>query len=98
MRHRLISPLVKALLKLGIEMFSYNPCSIHQLFQQKNPSNKNSQISCSLVYLHFVIECDLISIINLKMTFNEEEHLINEKLTEPLLKMPVNPRYSRKIK
>lgn len=34
-RHKLISPLVKGVIKLGIEMFSYNPCLISQLFQSK---------------------------------------------------------------
>ncbi len=51
-----MSPVVKAILDMGIRLFCYDPCKISKLF----PPDKQ-KISCRLVFLYFIEEYDLIS-------------------------------------
>lgn len=86
-RHKLISPLAKALLKLGIEMFSFDPCSIERLFQSKDSQGRTA-IHCSLIFLHFAEECTLTRLLELKVQRSETAMLLSESNREekPLLK------------
>lgn len=88
-KFKLISPLAKSLLEMGIHMFSYNPCHIHQIFQSKFATNP---INCNEIFIHFTEECDLPELISRKMESSEIEHLQNEdnKLINLNVKIPTN--------
>lgn len=66
MRHKLISPLAESLIKIGLQMFSYDPCLVHRLLQSSSANMLNA-IPCSLVFIHFALDRDLVEIINKKM-------------------------------
>lgn len=56
-RFQLVTPLAKSLVKIGLELFSYNPCQINRIFQSKY--EKNLSINCNLIFIHFTEECNL---------------------------------------
>jgi len=53
-RATLMSPLVKALIKLGIEMHGYDPCKIWPLVHLVTPQKEQSKLNCALVFLFFI--------------------------------------------
>lgn len=59
-RVRLLSPLVKGVIKLGIDMYSYNPCSICYLLI-------DHKLTCAHVFLYMVEEHGLIARLQKKL-------------------------------
>jgi len=53
-RATFMSPLVKGLIKLGIEMHGYDPCKIWPLVHQVTPQKEQSKLNCALVFLFFI--------------------------------------------
>lgn len=59
-RVKLLSPLVKGVIKLGIDIYSYSPCSIcYLLVDQK--------LTCAHVFLYMVEEHSLMSRLQRKL-------------------------------
>ena len=58
-KNKFIYPLtVKGIIKMGVQIFTYNPCLIWHLADEgKNP---RIIITCDLVFLYFLEEYDLI--------------------------------------
>lgn len=59
-RVKLLSPLVKGVIKLGIDMYSYNPCSIYFLLLEE-------KITCAHVFLFLMEEHGLMGRLQRKL-------------------------------
>lgn len=59
-RVRLLSPLVKGVIKLGIDMYSYSPCSICYLLVDQ-------RLTCAHVFLYMVEEHGLMGRLQRKL-------------------------------
>ena len=75
-KYKLVSPLVKALVEMGIYLFSYSPCDIALLL--KDEKGQKDKIPCELLFLHFIEDCNLLNMISYKMHSNEKDFLMNE--------------------
>lgn len=60
-RGLLASPMIKGLIKLGVEMYGYSPCSIWDLLSNVTPQKTQSSVSCSSVFLFFIEEHNIFS-------------------------------------
>lgn len=60
-RGALTSPVVKAVIKLAIEMHGYNPCEIWKMLVGVSPQKDQYFITCSMVFKFLVDEYNLFS-------------------------------------
>ncbi len=74
-RVRLLSPLVKGVIKLGIDMYSYSPCSICFLLVDQ-------KLTCAHVFLYMVEEHGLMGRLQRKLLASEAQALSREKQNE----------------
>ncbi len=73
-----MSPVVKGVVKMSIEMFGYSPCKIWKMLIGCSPQRDKRSISCSMVFKFLVDEYNLLSRLERKLCFSEEELLRRE--------------------
>ena len=78
LKARLISPFIEGLIKIGTQIFSYNPCLIMNLFP-KDPVH--SRLSCAIVFLYFLQEGNLYSQLENKINTSETDLLRHSSQT-----------------
>lgn len=68
-KSRTVSPMVESIIKMGIEMFSYSPCLIKNLF----PSNAApiSRVTCAIIFMYLLEEVNLIARMDFKICSSE---------------------------
>jgi hypothetical protein len=88
-RARLLLPAVKGVIKLGIEMYSYNPCSIRFLLTDID------KFTCGHVFLFLVEEYGLMGRLQRKLLESETLSLNREKQSEDRC-LPEPPRKGKK--
>jgi hypothetical protein len=79
-KNLLNEPITKVLIEMGIEMFSYNPCMIWNLLNNKKKTEKQDQkqITCSLIFIYLMEDGQLLQKINNKLKPNEVSLLAEE--------------------
>ena len=75
MRAVLASPIIKGLVKLGIEMYGYCPCNIWRLLLNITPQKNQLIFTCSLVFFFFIEEHNIFSRLDKKLANNEMDML-----------------------
>lgn len=93
LRMRLLSPVVRGLIVLGIEMHSYSPCDIWNLLTGENP--QGTPISCSLVFLFLIEEYHLASKLHIKLAPSEADMLLRETQLDAA-RVPEPPRKTKR--
>ena len=78
----LMSPLVKGTIKIGIEMFGYQPCKIWRLLVNITAKPNQLTANCQLVYKFLIDDHNLFARLERKLAVSEEEMLRREAKEE----------------
>ena len=94
-RSKVLSPLVKGLIRLGVEVYSYSPCDIWGLLRGCHPHQPTTTVTCAHVFLFFIEEHGLQQRITLKLHATEADQLRRESRRGDQELLP-EPRRRRK--
>lgn len=80
---RFFSPVFEGVIRMGVELFSYDPCRIHLLFgaEEVGAQRRGCEASCEIVYSYLLQEFNLLQKMGYKFHHSEAEQLAKEALT-----------------